>query len=125
LPFRSDDPAGVNLLTEAQAIAHVGWQNGDSVGAAEMTYGQAKLNYPGLAASDVIAPSRVVWVVTLKLAKPVAGYSLDLAPGEAPPMISAATVVIDAVTGAETDWCAGCASLPVSAFATRIARSQG
>ena len=124
LPLRQPDANGAALLTEAQAIAEVGWQSGDSVGALQMTYGQAATAYPGLASSNVTAPSRVVWVVTLQLAQPVPGNSLSLPPGQPVPMISAFTVVIDAVTGNETDWCAGCSSVPVSAAATHIAKSH-
>jgi hypothetical protein len=124
LPLRGADPAGATLLTEAQAIAQVGWQSGDSVGAVQMTYGQAEAAYPGLASSNVTDPSRVVWVITRQLAKPVRGRSLRLPAGQPVPMISAVTVVIDAATGNETDVCVGCASVPVSAAATRIASSQ-
>ncbi len=124
LPLRGPDPAGVPLMSQAKAIAQIGWRSGDRVGAAEMTYGQAEARYSGLASSNVTNPSRKVWVVTIRLAKPVRANSLDLAPGQSAPMISAATVVIDAATGTETDWCAGCSSVPVSASATHIASSQ-
>lgn len=125
LPLRGTDPVGVTLLTEAQAIAAAGWKNGDTVGAAKMTYGQARAVYPSIASSAFINSSRTVWIITLHLATPVPGTSLDLAPGAKVPMISAATFVIDAATGAETDWCAGCSTIAASASTTQIARSEG
>jgi hypothetical protein len=125
LPLRNADPAGATLLTEAQALAAVGWKSGDTVGAAKMTYGQAQAAYPSVASSAFINRSRAVWIITLHLAAPVRGTSLDLAPGAKVPMISAATFVIDAATGDETDWCAGCSTIAASASATQIARSEG
>ncbi len=120
LPLRSPDGAGAALMTEAQAIAAVGWRNGDKVGAHLMTYGQAMASYPSLAAEDFIDSARQVWVITLYYPSP------EPNPGSAPagvtlPMISSATIVLDAATGTETDWCLGCSSIPSSASAAHAA----
>jgi hypothetical protein len=123
LPLAQPDPRGARnsdstaLLTEAQAVAAQGWA-GDSVGAALMTYGQANADYPALAAetSAIVDPSREVWVITRHFATPVtvpfAGtYSIVSHP---PIQISGESVVIDALTGRETDACEGCAVIPAS-----------
>jgi hypothetical protein len=115
--FPLDHPMapGARVLTLQQAVAEQGW-TGDIVRARLMTYGQAAEAFPALAASRV-APSREVWVLTRYFAKPV---TMPFAGGYGPPgepatiQVSAVSVVIDATTGTETDWCQGCAVLPRS-----------
>ena len=106
-------PASAKLMTRSQAIAAVGYARGDLVGARAMSYGQVEAAYPALASSTRIATSRKVWVVTLYFPHPIPN------PGSGPigvtlPPISAATIVIDAASGTETDWCAGCSTIPAS-----------
>jgi hypothetical protein len=122
LPLRTQDASGASLMTESQAIAAVGWQSGDQVGAQEMTYGQAQAAYPSLASESFIDQTREVWVITLYYPTAVAN------PGSAPegatlPPISSATIVLDAATGTETDWCAGCSTIPASTSAAHAAKS--
>jgi hypothetical protein len=99
-------------------VSNLGW-SGDSVGAVELTYGQAQEKYPELAAASSLVedPNREVWVVTDYFPP----ETVPRAGGWGPPgsegyvTISAATVVVDATTGRETDWCEGCATIPASA----------
>jgi hypothetical protein len=105
-------------MTETQAIAAVGWQGGDQVGAQEMTYGQATSAYPDLAGENFIDQSRQVWIVTLYFPAPVeSSWASPPGIGAAPPDYSSATIVIDAATGTETDWCECCSTIPASAAA--------
>jgi hypothetical protein len=122
LPMRAPDGAGATLLTESQAIAAVGWQSGDQVGAQEMTYGQAMSAYPGIVSEDFIDQSRAVWVITLYYPAPVQS-SWTAPTGAQLPASSSATIVIDAATGTETDWCLGCSTIPASAAAAQAAAS--
>jgi len=109
-------------MTESQAIIAVGWQSGDQVGAQEMTYGQAMSAYPDLGGEDFVNQTRPIWIVTLYYPAPV--QSSWAAPnGAALPAFSSATIVIDAATGTETDWCEGCSTIPASAAAAQAAAS--
>jgi len=111
------------LLTESQAIAPVGWQGDEQVGAQEMTYGHADSAYPDLAGEAFIDPTRPVWIVTLYFPAPVAS-SWAAPSGAALPDSSSATIVIDAATGTETDWCEGCSTIPASAVAAALAAAR-
>src|SRR5262249_3690612 len=122
LPMRGPDAAGAPLMTESQAIIAVGWQSGDQVGAQEMTYGQATSAYPDLAGEDFIDQTREVWIVTLYFPAPVPNTWAPVT-GAAPADFSSATIVIDAATGTETDWCEGCSTIPASAAAAQAAAS--
>jgi len=129
LPMRAPDAAGATLMTESQAIAAVGWKSGDHVGAQAMTYGQAMSAYPDLASEDFIDTTRLVWIVTLYFPAPVPSSwapppGSTTPPGSATlPDFSSATIVIDAATGTETDWCEGCSTIPASAAAAQAAAS--
>ena len=112
-----DAAGGEALMTESQAIAAVGWQPGEQVGAQEMTYEQASSAYPDLAGEAFIDPTRLVWIVTLYFPAPVES-SWAPPPGIGAttlPDFSSATIVIDAATGTEKDWCQGCSTIPASA----------
>jgi hypothetical protein len=124
LPMREPDAAGTTLMTESQAIAAVGWQSGDQVGAQEMTYGQATSAYPDLAGEDFIDQTREVWIVTLYLPAPEASSWVPPPANGAPAEFSSATIVIDAATGTETDWCLGCSTIPASAAAQAAASAS-
>ena len=123
LPMRGPDAAGATLMTESQAIAAVGWQSGDQVGAQEMTYGQATSAYPDLAGEDFIDQTREVWIVTLYFPAPVPNTWAPVT-GAAPADFSSATIVIDAATGTETDWCDCCSTIPPSAAAQAAASAS-
>jgi len=124
LPMRGPDPAGATLMTESQAINAVGWQSDDKVGAQEMTYGQAMSAYPGLAGEAFIEKTRMVWIVTLYLPAPEqSSWAAPPSFGAAASEFSSATIVIDAATGTETDWCEGCSTIPASAAAAQAAAS--
>jgi hypothetical protein len=125
LPMRTPDAAGSTLMTETQAIAAVGWQRGDQVGAQEMTYGQATSAYPDLAGEEFIDQARVVWVITLYFPTPVqSSWAPPPGFGAASSDFSSATIVIDAATGTETDWCEGCSTIPASAAALTAASAS-
>jgi hypothetical protein len=105
-------------ITEQQALTEAGWtgQAGQTVVGSLMTYGRAHATDPALAASDIIDPSTRVWLVTVYLAHPKTVPADD---GYGPPggpqgteKLSAWSVVINASTGVETDWCMGCTALP-------------
>jgi len=107
-------------LTEQQALTEAGWrgQAGVMAGAALMTYRQAHAANPALAASDIIDPKTQVWLVTVYLAHPETvpandGYGPPSEP-EGSELLSAWSVVINASTGSETDWCMGCSVVPPS-----------
>jgi hypothetical protein len=88
-----------------------------------MTYGQAMSAYPNIASERFIDQSRVVWIITLYFPKPV--QSTWSAPTSVPlPSFSSATIVIDAATGTETDWCEGCSTIPPSAAAQAAASAS-
>jgi len=125
LPMRAPDATGTTLMTESQAIAAVGWQSGDQVGAQQMTYGQAASAYPDLAGEAFIGKSRVVWVITLYFPTPVqSSWAPPPGIGAASSGFSSATIVIDAATGTETDWCEGCSTIPASAAALTAASAS-
>ena len=112
-PFDRPAAPGTALLTEQQVVARPAWR-GDIVRARLMTYGQAARAFPALAAdSGIVAQSRLVWVLTVYLPRPV---TID--PGWGPPSapttmtISAMSEVVDAATGTVTDECDGCAVIP-------------
>jgi hypothetical protein len=113
-PLIKPAASGAALLTERQVVARSGWR-GDVVRARLMTYGLASRAYPALAASAVIARSRLVWVLTVYFAEPVTvdtGYGPPSAPDTI--RISAVSEVVDATTGTTTDECEGCAVIPRS-----------
>lgn len=123
MPLGKPDAAGATLMTESQAISDAGWQSGGQVGAQEMTYGQAMNAYPSVAGENFIDQTRPVWIVTLYYPTSIPN------PGSAPagvtlPNVSSVTIVIDAATGVETDWCAGCSTVPASATAAHAAVSS-
>ena len=107
-------------VTEQRALTEAGWtgRDGETAGAILMTYGQAHAADPALAASDIIDPSTQVWLVTVYLAHPQTVVAND---GYGPPsgpqgteQLSAWSVVINAVTAVESDWCMGCTVVPPS-----------
>lgn len=110
LPLANPDPRNArrgvaSMLTEQQAVASMNWTS-DNVAAELMTYGEAHAKWPDLAAatSILIDPSRLVWVMTKYLPEPVAiaPFTTTFFSGTAQE-VSAYSVVIDAVTGDETD----------------------
>lgn len=120
LPMRSPDPLSATTMTEQQAIAEVGWKSGMGVGASEMSYGQASKAYPSLAADSFVDPTRTVWVVTVYYSQAMSSASYS-PPQAAPTSYSSATVIIDAASGNETDWCLGCSMIPASSAAAKLA----
>ena len=116
-PLAANDPNGAALLTRRQVIEDYGW-NGSIVGASLMTYGQAHLRFPGLAAetSIVVNPTRKVWVLTDYLPRPLskplgAGWTYVTEVGRFVE-VAQGSAVIDAATGQEPDSCSGCAAVP-------------
>ena len=89
-----------------------------------MTYGRAMSAYPHLAGEAFIDKTRMVWIVTLYLPAPEES-SWAPPPGiGAASEFSSATIVIDAATGTETDWCEGCSIIPASAAAAAHAAAS-
>jgi hypothetical protein len=121
-PLGVPDPPDATVMSSTQVASALGWAN-DVVGATEMTYGQAQQAYPTLAAASsvVVDPSREVWVITdyPKTARSMPRYdgwgppqSVESTPSPSTSTISTETVVVDAVTGTETDACDGCSDIP-------------
>ncbi len=116
-------------MTEQDALARVGWTDTTvggvqaTVGAALMSYGQAKAQYPLVAGSSavVVDPSREVWVLTRYYSPaleevPNGGYGPAGAVGTATTeQVPYDSVVVDAATGQETDACQDCAAVPKNA----------
>jgi hypothetical protein len=115
LPLVRADLPGARLLTEQQVLARLHWP-GSVTGARRMTYAQAAAAFPHLAASTVIAPSRVVWVLTRHFPKPVTyngGFGTLGRPTAQ--KVSSMTLIIDAATGMMTDSCMNCSYLRATA----------
>lgn len=110
-PLNRPVPAGTPLLTRRVVLAELGLTHASAV-ATRTTYRQIRAADPALAASSVIYPSRIVWVITRFFAKPVS-VPQTMGPPSAPTSITitAASYVIDAATGTMTDSCQGCAAL--------------
>jgi hypothetical protein len=119
LPLNRPAQPGAVLLTRRQVLSRLG-MTGAIVAVARMTYGQLQAADPALAASAVIYPGRVIWVITQYFPEPVTVQYGNSPPG-APTThkISAESFVIDVATGEVTDSCQGCAAVPRRAFPTR------
>jgi hypothetical protein len=119
LPLSKPDSRGVRradgLLTEQQFLSTLGWSNA-TVGAALMTYSQAQSQYPALAAGSslIVDPSREVWVGTRYYNPPVTvpaadGFGPNGVTGDW--SLSSESIVVDAVTGQQTDYCMNCTTV--------------
>jgi hypothetical protein len=111
LPLTSADRPGAALLTRARILAQSRYQ-GAIVVLRETTYGQLRSERNPLAGSRTIAGSRIVWVVTQYLPKPIADTKADVMAGARLKKVSAISFIIDAATGQETDSCLGCTAVP-------------
>lgn len=104
-------PAGTPLLTRQAVLSELGLTSSITT-ARRTTYRQIQAADPALAASSIIYPARIVWVVTRFFPKPVT-VPQTYGPPSAPTSIkiTAESFVIDAATGDITDSCEGCAAL--------------
>jgi hypothetical protein len=112
LPLVKPARASAVLLTGQQVLARFR-QPGAVLATERTTYGQIHAADSFLAASTVVYPGRVVWVITRYFAKPVTVADSNAPAGTAHrKTISAESFVIDAATGQVTDYCLGCAAVP-------------
>ncbi|MHB1817424.1 MAG: hypothetical protein ACYCO9_05195 [Streptosporangiaceae bacterium] len=110
-PLNRPVRAGTPLLTRRGVLAELGL-TGAITAARRTTYRRIHAADPALAASSIIYPARVVWVVTRFFRRPVTVPQTYGPPGAATSIrVSAESVVIDAATGAMIDYCEGCAAL--------------
>ena len=111
--FPLDRPvrAGTPLLTRRAVLSELGLLSAITA-ARRTTYRQIHAADPALAASSIIYPARVIWVVTRFYRRPVTVPQTYGPPGAATSIkISAESLVIDAATGDVIDSCEGCAAL--------------
>ena len=112
LPLYTPATPGAPLMSRRQVLSRFGLTDA-SVAVARMTYGQLHAADPALAASSVVNPARIIWVITRYFRKAVT-VPYDNGPPGAPTThkIFAESIVIDAATGDVTDYCQGCAGVP-------------
>jgi len=112
LPLIRPVPAGAALLSRTQVLSRF-HHPGTMVVVARTTYGAIHRKNPALAASAVVYPGRIVWIVMEYFPRPVTvdgGNGPVGAPSTV--TITAESFVVDAATGDVTDYCLGCAVVP-------------